>query len=299
MPKYEVEVKRTGKLIIDAESAELARINAEFYGNDDVDWEDWFSAENVQPINEQGNSESKPLKTVQSSKFTIVNGIEVDLKDYVDDDRLIAILMSDNSFVDDVSFAFEHEFANAEEDVTGDEVLENVIANQVTKRVRTEQQEVSDYAPLISADILNWFGPYFRGEWTDEDILFAGVEITGDWQDVILHSGDVARVLITTRGSLVTEWMLPCYQKDSKAVEAVKRAEARLTALYEKALATYYKEAYAEIRHCGDCPQHGICSMQAIYYPRMIWIRDSYFHGMIPGVDTPEPETWGTPPEKN
>ena len=102
MPKYEVEVKRTGKLIIDAESDELARINNEYYGNDDVDWEDWFSAENVQPVDEQCNAESESFKTEQSSKFTIVNGIEVDLKDYVDDDSLVAILMRDNSFAEDV-----------------------------------------------------------------------------------------------------------------------------------------------------------------------------------------------------
>lgn len=236
MPKYEVEVKRTGKLIVDAKSAELARINAEYYGNNDVDWEDWFSAEHVQPCDKQGSVEA--------------------------------------------------------------EELEQVIASQVAKRVETEQQETTNHAPLVSADVRNWFGPYFRGELTEEEAFFAGVEIEGDWQEAILHTGDIARVLITTRGSLITEWILPCYQTDSKAMEAVKRAEARLTALYEKVLATYYKEAYAEIRHCGDCPQYGICSMQAIYYPRMVWIRDSYFKGVIPGLGTPTPKIWDTLPKR-
>ena len=298
MPKFEAEVKRAGKIIIDAESPEQALANAEYYGNDDVAWEDWFSVDHVQLCDEQGSAESKALNTEPSSKFMIVNGIEVDLKDYVDDDSLVTRLMQDKSFASDVSLAFEQEFANADDDVTGDAVLEEVIARQMEKRVTPTHSE-AEHAPLVSADVLNWFGPYFRGKLTDEETFFAGVEIAGEWQEAILHTGDIARVLITTRGSLITEWILPCYQTDSKAMEAVKRAQARLTALYEKALETYYKEAYAEIRNCGDCPQCGICSMQTIYYPRMIWIRDSYFHGSIPGVDTPEPETWGTLPERN
>lgn len=72
-------------------------------------------------------------KALDETVFTIVNGIEVDLRDYIGDDALISKLMLDQSFQDAVSFAFEKEFAIADEDVSGEEVLETVIAEELAR----------------------------------------------------------------------------------------------------------------------------------------------------------------------
>lgn len=66
--------------------------------------------------------------------FTIVNGIEIDLHNYVNDESIISTLENDEEFINNISFEFEKEFSWADEGVTGDEILEKVIKRELKKR---------------------------------------------------------------------------------------------------------------------------------------------------------------------
>lgn len=66
--------------------------------------------------------------------FTIINGIEVDLRDYVEDFGLIRRLMRDQEFKDTVSFKFEKEFATTDNELTGNEILRLIVEQEVDKR---------------------------------------------------------------------------------------------------------------------------------------------------------------------
>ena len=68
------------------------------------------------------------------SRFTIVNGIEVDLKDYIDNNELISQLMQDESFMNNVSFGFEKEYALTDDDISGSEILEMVVKAEIAKK---------------------------------------------------------------------------------------------------------------------------------------------------------------------
>ena len=66
--------------------------------------------------------------------FTIINGIEIDLHDYINDEKIIADLEKDEQFINDISFGFEKEFSMADEDVTGGEILNKVIEKELKRR---------------------------------------------------------------------------------------------------------------------------------------------------------------------
>lgn len=66
-------------------------------------------------------------------EFTIINGIKVNLKDYIKDENIIKQLIQDESFIIDISFNFEKEFSY-EDEMSGDEILENVVFAAIQKR---------------------------------------------------------------------------------------------------------------------------------------------------------------------
>lgn len=65
--------------------------------------------------------------------FTIINGISVDLKQYLNDEALIHQLEQDDSFTSNVSFGFEKEFVLANDSLSGDEVLETVVNREIQR----------------------------------------------------------------------------------------------------------------------------------------------------------------------
>lgn len=68
--------------------------------------------------------------------FTIINGVQVDLEDYIDNDNLIARLEKDETFISDVSYEFEKELSWADDEQSGDEILEMVVCKEIEKRTK-------------------------------------------------------------------------------------------------------------------------------------------------------------------
>ena len=66
--------------------------------------------------------------------FTIVNGIEVDLRDYTEDFGLIRRLMCDAEFKNTVSFRFEREFMSVDTEIYGRDILETIVTEEIEKR---------------------------------------------------------------------------------------------------------------------------------------------------------------------
>lgn len=114
------------------------------------DWDEsqWDSMDESQRKNwlsgylDSGNVGAATENDWMQYGFYIVNGIKVDLRDYVQDEKLIRQLMDDLSFASDVSFGFEKEFSWADDDVTGDEVLETVIFAEIEKRTGKTSEEI-------------------------------------------------------------------------------------------------------------------------------------------------------------
>lgn len=73
--------------------------------------------------------------------FTIVNGIQIDLEDYIEDKNLAKQLEKDEPFISAVSFGFEKEFSYADEKIDGDEILNMVIHKEVEKRISKMNEE--------------------------------------------------------------------------------------------------------------------------------------------------------------
>lgn len=69
------------------------------------------------------------------STFVIVNGIEVDLSNYLTDKTLIQKLMKDEAFKSDVSSQFEKAFSMADDGVSGDGVLDDVVESAIRMRL--------------------------------------------------------------------------------------------------------------------------------------------------------------------
>lgn len=67
--------------------------------------------------------------------FTIINGIQVDLKNYIDNDYLIEKLENDEEFVSRVSFGFEKEFSWADDEQSGDEILAMIVEREIKNRI--------------------------------------------------------------------------------------------------------------------------------------------------------------------
>ena len=66
--------------------------------------------------------------------FTIINGIEVDLNDYIDDKQLIAQFVNDESFKDGISFKLEKELAAVDNDLSGNEILEKIVYDAIKNK---------------------------------------------------------------------------------------------------------------------------------------------------------------------
>lgn len=82
--------------------------------------------------------------------FTIVNGIQIDLEDYIEDKNLAKQLEKDESFISAVSFGFEKEFASADDEIDGDEVLEMIIHKEVENRIEKMNEETNIIMGLVS-----------------------------------------------------------------------------------------------------------------------------------------------------
>lgn len=82
---------------------------------------------NLQSLKSNYEMDEKEEEDKQMGVFTIVNGIEVDLSFYTHDKAMIQKLSTDEEFISAVSSEFEYEFTQADEDVPGGEVLEQVV----------------------------------------------------------------------------------------------------------------------------------------------------------------------------
>lgn len=79
----------------------------------------------------------------QGTEFTIINGISIDLKDYIEDKSLIKQLIQDKSFQDAVSLRFEKEFSLADEEVSGEEILKMVVSEEIANRIEHNKPSLS------------------------------------------------------------------------------------------------------------------------------------------------------------
>lgn len=87
--------------------------------------------------------------------FTIVNGIQVDLANYLDNERLIRELEIDDSFRSDVSFGFEKELSLADDEQSGDVILDMVICREIEKRTeKSKGQSLSDRIQSASSRVV-------------------------------------------------------------------------------------------------------------------------------------------------
>lgn len=80
-----------------------------------------------------------------STSFTIVNGVEVDLMDYVNDFLMIRKMIKDEDFKTRVSIKFEKEFMSVRsEEVSGNIILRRVVNSEVKKWVHENWEQIQN-----------------------------------------------------------------------------------------------------------------------------------------------------------
>lgn len=117
--------------------------------------------EQLESIMGLGRGRRVPAPQLETSpedeySFCIANGIQIDLKQYTSDEELIKRLLKDEEFKDDVSMRFEKELSWADSEISGDEILERIVVDEIGKKVsepvhRSLDQKIADARDRASA----------------------------------------------------------------------------------------------------------------------------------------------------